>query len=910
MRRLAWSQLRFGTVRLVALLIGMLLATTAFTVLTATSSTSQLRTTGTVAAHSAPAYQILVRPRGNRTALEAKDGVVQPDFLSGINGGITRQQDQQIARLPGVSVAAPVALVGYTMLVSLQARPLPAVSVAAPGRQLYRISTTWVSDGGSSRITQPASYTYLTPNPLQVDNADGASLEQVPGHPAAMACPGNQPATGNPFGAASQSEADCYSTANGYGPGLGTAPGGNPGYTTVWTVPVLIAAVDPAAEAKLDGLNRAVTAGRYLAENATASNATGTTSQETANFPVLASTSSGMDEYAVTRVEQLATPAAPPDMTPQWRGREATAPGTTVTTTTTTTQQAYQQLLTSMRPGNKISVGIFSLWSAGPVSYQAGNGGVLTPRVVSNPAAAWNTSGLGPVSMDNADTGYRPITDYTHGSAQFAAGTGGLVASPKLVGTFDPAKIESFDALSQVPLSIYQPVSAAPADAASSKALGGGDLRPNSNLSGYVSQPVNLITTLSALPALYASGRYGLGLPSGDPISTIRVRVAGVTGTDQLSLARIKQVAQQIEQRTGLDVDIVAGASPAATAVDLPAGRFGRPQLALTEGWVRKGVAVAILNAVDRSSVLLFCLILIVCVLFVANSASAAVRGRRRELGILACLGWTRPRLFGAVLGELAAIGLTAGLLGGAAAMPLSAALGLRASPGRAALAVPVALAVAVVAGLVPAWRAARAEPVNSVRPAVLGVHRARHPGGVTGLAAVNVLRTPGRALTGAASLAVGVAALTVLVAISTAFHGAVVGSLLGDAVAVQVRRVDYAAAIATVALGVLAVADVVFLNIRERAAELTVIRTFGWPESARSRMVVAEGAIIGLAGSLAGAAVGLAAAAYFAGRVPPSLYLVAAAAVAAGTVATVAAAILPAQGLRRLPPTALLSEE
>ncbi len=171
----------------------------------------------------------------------------------------------------------------------------------------------------------------------------------------------------------------------------------------------------------------------------------------------------------------------------------------------------------------------------------------------------------------------------------------------------------------------------------------------------------------------------------------VRVRVAGVTGPNSVSLERIKEVAQQIEVRTHLDVDIVAGSSPAPTTIDLPAGKYGQPALALSEGWVKKGVALTILTAVDKNSVVLFALILIVCVLFVANSAAAAIRGRRRELGVLAALGWTRPRLFTAVLGELAAIGLAAGILGAALALPLSSALGLHASPGRAALAVPIA---------------------------------------------------------------------------------------------------------------------------------------------------------------------------------------------------------------------------
>jgi putative ABC transport system permease protein len=87
--------------------------------------------------------------------------------------------------------------------------------------------------------------------------------------------------------------------------------------------------------------------------------------------------------------------------------------------------------------------------------------------------------------------------------------------------------------------------------------------------------------------------------------------------------------------------------------------------------------------------------------------------------------------------------------------------------------------------GLLPAWLAARAEPVASVRPPLLGVRRARQPGSVTSLAAVNVLRTPGRAAVGAVSLAVGVTALTILAAVTFAFRGVVVGGLLGNAVAV-----------------------------------------------------------------------------------------------------------------------------
>jgi putative ABC transport system permease protein len=121
---------------------------------------------------------------------------------------------------------------------------------------------------------------------------------------------------------------------------------------------------------------------------------------------------------------------------------------------------------------------------------------------------------------------------------------------------------------------------------------------------------------------------------------------------------------------------------------------------------------------------------------------------------------------------------------------------------------------------------------------------------------------------------------------------------------------VDYIAAGATVILGVLAVADVVFLNIRERAAELATIRSFGWRDSELARLVITEGAIIGVTGSLAGAGLGLAAASWFAGALPARLIALAAIAVLAGVVITAAAALLPAALLRRLPTAHLLAED
>ena len=163
MGRLAWSQVRFRLARTLALVAGVLVAATAFTVLTAASRTAQVRTLGTVSANFKAAYDILVRPKGARTAVESTTGTVQPDFLSGIYGGISMAQYHKIQQVPGVQVAAPVAMVGYAQFNASTFVPVPAAALAGSGRQLYRISTTYVNDNGASRVTQPPTYLYVTP---------------------------------------------------------------------------------------------------------------------------------------------------------------------------------------------------------------------------------------------------------------------------------------------------------------------------------------------------------------------------------------------------------------------------------------------------------------------------------------------------------------------------------------------------------------------------------------------------------------------------------------------------------------------------------------------------------------------------------------------------------------------------
>ncbi len=305
----------------------------------------------------------------------------------------------------------------------------------------------------------------------------------------------------------------------------------------------------------------------------------------------------------------------------------------------------------------------------------------------------------------------------------------------------------------------------------------------------------------------------------------------------------------------------------------------------------------------------MFVLVLVVTGLFLMNGALASVRARRSEIGTLLALGWSRRKVFRVVLGELALIGLAAGLAGTGIAAAFVKLFGFRIPLSRTLLVAPVAMALATVAGLVPAWRAARSLPLDAVRPAVAKRRSVRHVRRIGGMALANLRRLPGRTLLAAAGLVGGVGALALLLSSTLAFKGSILGTALGAFISVQVRTVDYLSVVLAVVLAALSVADVLFLNLRERAPELVTLRASGWRERDLGRMVALEGLGIGLLGSVAGAGAGIGLSALVGGS-PGRIVLAGVIAAVAGTAIALAAALVPASLVSRMTPPAVLAEE
>ncbi len=922
--------------------LGMLLATTAFTVLTGAADTSRLVVRGEVAKNFRPAYDILVRPEGAATSLEKAQGLVRESYLSGDSGGITLAQYKQVKSLDGVDVAAPAAILGYAM----QNATIPIdlsryAGAAGSGRKVLRIDVTRKTDSGLTTVPgERTVFVYVTDGKVTPLDANASSIpdpygptESVNGKKVVL-CPfGSSEFSGpgegevsGPFSQLRRTETECWQRGT-----LGVVMGrtrAEPTKTVTmplpWSFAYLVAAVDPVAEAKLVGLDKAVSKGRYFKGNESWAGvpAEGPGGYKDKMVPLLLSSrpfSEGSDDLMVSDLGAAGVSAMTSGADPAaLRERLLPMAGTKLGASRVTTQQAFARLPDGTESGSETDFtfpdSLGDLWTASAPDIRAGDGRSVSvvPRAVDPTRLDYN--GFSSAYLPLAETQDTPFRQIQHHAVENTADANDpffKIPRPNVVGRYDPTKVSQGSDLSSVPLSLYSPSSLTGVDAAAKAALKGGQLAPNGSMLGYAQEPPMMLTTIDAMDAFTAKSSFPtLAKAAKAPIGSIRVRVDGAVGIDALSRERVRKVAQAITDSTGLSVDIVVGSSPAPVAVNLPAGKYGRPALNLQEGWVLKGVGVALLQAVDRKSVALFGLILTVCALFMTNAATAAVRSRRTELGVLACLGWSRRMLFRAILGELALVGLAAGIVGAALSWPMSALAGLHISPWRAALAIPAAVVLAVLAGVLPARSAAQAHPGAAVRPPVLTPRRPARLRTVAGLALTNLRRVPGRAAVGTLSLAIGVCALTVLVAITRTFNGAAVGTLLGDAITLQVRGVDYFAVAATIALGGLATADVLYLSVRERAGEFAALRATGWTEGALTRLVSWEGLVIGVTGAAAGAAAGVGLTAWFTSDIAPTTLAAGGMAALTGMVVTLAALTIPAAALRRLPTAAVLAEE
>lgn len=830
--------------------LGLLAAVVGFTLLAITSKTTEATLHGDIATTWNTPYDLLVVPHGEQLGAQRGDHSVQPNVFTVLHGGITMAQLASVRSVSGVQVAAPVASVGYVDYAPAAAyEPLTGLP-RTQGLTVYRISATTTTDAGMSHIPGYTDYVVMPDGQdlWQVFEAAGGA-RTIFTNAGRLRCAGDDVAC---FGGPPPTNALAAAFAS--APMM---------YRHDYHLLIPVVGIDPSAEARLDGLDHCVATGRYLATAdvpsvTTLGPASGFPGAQLPAIPVLVNRQPQVSDAERLEVEvatdspSLLTSGTVLDDSAfgrlhQWRN---------VATWTVSYDAQYAAYFlgigASALPEKRQVQDSRAPISGGPVAYAAtGDSEHLRALTVpADPTDIYGNNAFASARSDvppaaTADTWFRPLEVH---SAQVTSSLFGGYPSDSptrvyhVVGSYDPSCPGPAQFISAAGLDLYS--------YASHALPNGSQLRPSNSISSYAGSPPLMLTTLAGAQYFADGDRFG-NAPGDAFISVIRVRVSGVASPGGLSEARLSRIAADIHARTGLDVDVVKGTSPKAVDVQLPPGSFGRPATTVTESWAVLGAGYRFDQQLAPQNAALFTMVLVAAGILTGQTTFTAVRRRRRELALLRAFGWPRWRLAALIELETVLLGLVVGLVGVVVAAISSWRMHVDSSTGRAVILIlPLAVVVAALAGLLPAFFAARRGVVHVIQGR--GRVRRSHPRAWPSMIAIRELLTTWRmeAFLGALAIALGAGLLGGVVLVEVAFRGTLDTTVLGRYLTAEVQPFHIALGGIAFLIGALASSQILLLSYLERLPHMATLRALGWPRSRVGAFVAVQGAMVGFMGA------------------------------------------------------------
>jgi hypothetical protein len=726
-------------------------------------------------------YDILVHvplPEGTKLP-----DLTEPNVLTTLPPGITVAQLEQVRQVPGIQVAAPIAVVGY-----VRAGPIyefPSMDPANkefkhPGPGLYRIT---------SRVVSQASG---VPEEL-VER----SLVYFP-DPRTRKVPDNLP------------------------PGTLVADGRQLSGTTISTqIPTFLVGVDPVAESRLVGLENALIRGRYLDAAEPIGSLPGPDERPIPIIPVLVNTHAFQDISHHLTIEEL-------DENLQVK------------------RTVLNKLVEGEQLPGVLDEGAVRLYTL------SGQSGPLAYKPVESPfPERWPVAfSLHPTEADLAPS----LTVLKDAETSVSLGRSFRSWTPSPVrrlfsydikGFFDSAKLSVVkDPVSHMPLMTYRP-----AEALHVLDPQGRPINPPRRVSGGLS-PVSF---LSAPPALLTTIQGAVALAGDRAINAIQVKVEGAEHLTPETLTRVRQVAQEIERRTGLVAEVTMGSSPMNVLVQVPASGKYAPFGWVEERWIHKDAAVTTIQQVEFGYSAFIGLVLAVAALYGMATALAGITARRRELGVAIAVGWPTRSLAWLAAGEQLLFAALAGLLGA-----VTAALG-GSRPSVTGMVLLASFLLYLPAILVAAWAAARTPPGDALRFGDTAPSRRVMPGtGILSLASSSLLGRPVRTLLTSVAIALPTALLMVLLFISRHLNGVLYTTVTGEYAALRVSPLQYVAGLVALAIAAVTAFDLIRQNAVDRRPERALLSALGWPRRWIAATMVAEGGLLGVFAGLLGVAGGL----------------------------------------------------
>lgn len=817
MFRFIWGNWWRRKERFLLLIVGVLIISAGLSYLIGLTQYNKGAVVDSLQKEWSASYDIVVRPSDTRSTTEDKY-LLEPNYLSGIAGGISLEQYETIKQMDDIGVAAPISMIGY-MTYTATFKELDEED------GIYSLKSSTVTDMGADKDEVNQQNYYAVGSPVVLGEIKGDKI------------------VGEEYGLVPPYE------------NLGTA------------FNVLFAGIDPDEEAKLVGLDKAMIhdgSSRYFQEDDYSNNRTEEFRSISENYqvtelPIIASNQEFVDETYTFEIKKLDLPFSnEQEKIDTYKMLEENGGGNYLETVevegtrtyTYDSQKGYNLFLEKALGLNSETEEDrldeeFIIWEKpSPITYQSVNSPYSERWPYAYEAIPYESETIEEYP-DYQDV-FRPIDLLGRRNIQ---GSGPLAPriEPYLIGSFDPGQLDiSQDPLNELPMETYRPASAdLVLDKDEQPINPPVKLKPTNQPFGFLTKSPQMLTTIEAAADILGD----------QPISAIRIKVAGVENLNEESQALLETVANDIEAETGLITDITLGSSPQLTLTHIPKTHDSKEVGWFEQPWVKLGAAFTIFDEtkVGFSGVIASVIAIAVVYVFVTNIVS--LLARRKEFAILLAVGWRPAQLSKMIFYE-------SGLLGALASMMALAMLGIvRLTHGTETSVlrvVLVGLSGPIIYGLgamIPAYLARRIAPYESMQSGEMSktARRLTKTQGVISMAISYLFGKFQRSLLSIVAIALPTSLLSFFIFISFRLNGVMFTTWLGKYTALEIGQNHYLAMGLSFLIAILITAEIMWQNVAERKPEIALLKAIGWRNGTVRRLILTEGIATGIMAGILG---------------------------------------------------------
>ncbi|WP_103108344.1 FtsX-like permease family protein [Brevibacillus reuszeri] len=834
MIRFIWNNWWRHPERFLLLLVGMLIISSTLSYFVGVTESNNGTTQEILQKRWKAAYHIVVRPEGSRSVTE-QDQLLEPNYLSGLYGGISLNDYTLIKNMPDVEVAAPLAPVGYSGTSFSYGK---VEKPKEPG--IYRHIRAAYSNDGVQIVPRFERTFYYTQGLWSISREEQDALQR---------------GVLEPYGVETW-----ILELNGF---FGQ----------------LLVGIDPEAEARLIGLDQAIVPvgkSRYFSEHDKAETTDSGDGRKMTKLPILMSSRMDSDFWYEDRYERLNLPFSTKDKADQTMREVKNKGGVSFLDQQETvgeplkysfdSNQAHALLLSSLS-------GIDSKTGKPFLAYQNNNQSArISPVLSEKPSSlffekvaspyperwnyAFSVQAIEPkipqdvqehylYTADDFPNSFRPFQlvenwNWSH------------LIDPYWIGFYDPERLAiSKDPINELPMETYRPAEARLVLDKDEKPLNPSiPLYPSLNPFGLLTSPPLLLTTIDAAAQLVGD----------KPIASIRLKVKGVDSVNEASQQKLEEVAKEIEKRTGLIADITLGSSPQPVLVRVPEnGAF--PEMGwLEQIFVKLGTVFTLFHETKLGFSGIMGIVMLMAATYVFATNLVTLYARTSEFGLLVSIGWRPIHVVGIIFLEACMLGgmvtLISWAIVGAVVLQHNAMISL----GRVFLIGSFGFVIYVLAAVPAAFMVGKISPFAMLRTGELqpGTRRMVRVQGIFSLARGHLLAKFRRSLLSIFAMAVPTGLLVFFGFVTFRLQGMMYTSWLGQFVAVEIGQAHYVAMVLALVIAILTTAEIIWQNVMERKAELLLLKAMGWRNGAIFRLILWEGLLCGLLAAFCGLGLGV----------------------------------------------------